>query len=386
MQDNSRLLNERKSMIETAMSNQKGNNVPVISLCATWAYYYIGKTPKEILYNPALIGDAFRALYKDFYWDGILISRTNGFSPKVIDTLGGGTYQYTEDGVQQTRPGSVNIMDINEYEELIKDPYQFVLEKVFPRRYSLMTRTDDKKYEDMLSVVQDVFGMYGRYGAEDKISEEEFGIPQLLIPAKYNPVDVILDYLRDFQPILGDIKRKPDLVRDAGLALVDFCLDEIMPFQPSVGKALFVPMHLPQFLNAKDFEKVYWPSYKKVADAMAERGFKTIYYFERSYEHLFEFLQDLPAGKTIGLFESDDVRLAKKKLGKTMCVAGGMSTNLLYRGSKQQCIDHAKAIVDETAGDGGYIFTTDMIMLTPSDGKAENLHAVNEFVHEYGKN
>ena len=314
----------------------------------------------------------------------LLARNGKSFSLKTMDLLGGGTYTYDKNGMQQTNPGSVTVMNDDEYPELIADPYKFLLEKAFPRRYSLMRRTDEKKYDDMVEIMKDVIDMNNRFKAEDRISEEEFGIPVMRQFAIYNPLDYILDYLRDFDVIIGDVKRRPQLVKDAGMSLIDFALDNIGSGQPEEGKLIFIPMHLPQFLNRRDFEKVYWPSYRTMAEKIVAKGFKIVYYFERSYEHLFDYLKELPRNKVIGLFENDDIVMAQKKLGDTMCVAGGMPVQLLQNGTKQACIDHAKRIIDEAGRDGGYMFTTDMIMLTDADGKAENLQAVNEFVHEYG--
>jgi uroporphyrinogen-III decarboxylase len=143
-------------------------------------------------------------------------------------------------------------------------------------------------------------------------------------------------------------------------------------------------MHLPQFLSPKDFERVYWPSFIKLANYFTNKGYVIRYYFESNYEHLYDYLQELPKGQIVGLFEDDDLRKAKKFLGNNMAIAGGMPTSLLYLGSTQECIDYAKALIDDLAPGGGYIFAMNKIMLSPTDGRAENLKAVTEFAHEYG--
>lgn len=373
---------ERVNLLETAMSNKKGNRVPVVSMATTWTYWHAGYLPKDGLENPEINLKVLRKFYDDFYWDGIIFVRNGkAFSQSTLDILGGGTFTYDKNGMQQTAPGSVTVMEEGEYPELTADPYRFILEKVFPRRYRLMAREDDGKYADMCKVMEMVEAMNRQNALENAIAPKEYGIPQMRIAAFFNPVDIILDYLRDFDVIISDVKRRPQAVRDAGLAMVDLSLDHIGNAKPEPGKALVMPMHLPQFLRAKDFEKVYWPSWKKVADEISRRGFKVIYYFERSYAHLFDYLRELPEG-TVGLFEDDKVWDAKAAL-PNMAVAGGMPNDLLYRGTKQECVDYAKMLVDKTAANGGYLFTTNMIMLTPSDGKAENLKAVNEFVCQY---
>jgi len=47
-------------------------------------------------------------------------------------------------------------------------------------------------------------------------------------------------------------------------------------------------------------------------------------------------------------------------------------------------LDYAKFLVDELADGGGYIFSTNRPVMYPDDANADNLKAVNEFVHCYG--
>lgn len=383
MTDLKHLHQERVELLETTMANKKGSRVPVISIATTWTYWHAGYLPKDGLEDPDVNLKVLRKYYNDFYMDGTMFIRNGkALSKNSLDLLGGGTYTYDKNGVIQTAPGTVTVMKDDEYPEFIEDPYKFILEKVFPRRYKLMARTDDKKYSDMLEIMVDIASMNKRFAEEDAIGPNEYGIAHMRQTSFFNPVDMILDYLRDFDVIIGDVRRRPEQLRDAGLAMVDYCLDNIRNLTPQPGYAIMTPMHLPQFLRAKDFEKVYWPSWQKVAQEVHKMGFNSIHYFERSYKHLFDYLNELPDGTT-GLFEDDLVWEAKAALPR-MAVAGGMPNAMLYRSTKEECVDYAKMLIDKTAANGGYFFTTNMMMLTPSDGKAENLQAVNQFVHEYG--
>ena len=386
MGDKIKLLQERQERIEKTLRNKKPDRVPVCSLATSWAYYQIGKKPLDSFEDPELNKDVFRNLYKNFYWDGVILAR-NGktFTKETLDLLGGGTYTYDKNGMQQTNPGSIGLMKDDEYDELISDPYRYIIEKIFPRRYEIMRRTDDNKYNDFVKIIDDVKEMMRRNAEEDKIAEEEFGIHYMRLASVFHPIDIILDYLRDFVPIASDVRRRPEKLRDAGLSLLDFQLDNLKGVSPVKGKVVFIPMHLPQFLRPSDFEKVYWPSYQKMVDFLVQNNYTPMFYFERKYEHLFDFFLEFPKNSTVGLFEDDDMRLVKKKLGNHMAIAGGMPIALLQNGTKEKCIDYAKKLIDDLAPGGGYIFTTDKIMLTASDGKAENVAAVNEFVHEYGR-
>ena len=140
---------------------------------------------------------------------------------------------------------------------------------------------------------------------------------------------------------------------------------------------------MPSYMRTKDFEKLYWPSFKALIDELVGEGYTIQVFFEKNWTRYYEFLQDLPKG-VIGYFEEDDLGVVKEKLGKKMCIMGNMPLSILRTGTVQQCVDTAKEIIDKAAPNGGYLFTTDKSLLTVKDVKAENFRAVNEFVHEYG--
>ena len=67
-----------------------------------------------------------------------------------------------------------------------------------------------------------------------------------------------------------------------------------------------------------------------------------------------------------------------------MTLCGGMTAYTLFYGSKQECLDEAKGLIDDLAYDQRYIFTTGKMLSFPNDAKPENMKAVNDFVREYG--
>ncbi|MBS4026091.1 MAG: hypothetical protein KGZ96_10520 [Clostridia bacterium] len=380
-----RLYEERKKRLDITMHNGQADRVPVVSMVSTWGVYYAGYTLKEVLDDEEKGDEVVEKAYGDFYWDGIfgnpLVEGTD-----IYDILGGGTFALNADGMRQTKPGSIKVMNENEYPDLIKDPYDFLLNTIYPRRYKLLNGpyTDDK-YKEMCTVADKIKEKGIKYKRYNDIAKSK-GLIVSRQGSFFNPVDLILDNLRDFSGIMSDIKRQPEMVKEAGLAMVQYCIDNVEHSinEPEPGCAIFAPMHLPQFLSPKDFERVYWPSFIKLANYFTNKGYVIRYYFESNYEHLYDYLQELPKGQIVGLFEDDDLRKAKKFLGNNMAIAGGMPTSLLYLGSTQECIDYAKALIDDLAPGGGYIFAMNKIMLSPTDGRAENLKAVTEFAHEYG--
>lgn len=375
---------ERLKRVSAAFKNEKPDRVPVFSLATTYVYTSQGYDPIEGYRDPEMAKKIHLDYYNNLYVDGC--GGPHASNARGVEKLmGGGIYEYQDDGTYQVRPHSIKKMEDDEYDKLIASPHRFFIDKIWPRRFDLMTKEfSTEKYEQFVAAIEES-GKGGKVaGPIAKALEEEAGVPCMFVGGLTNPVDMIFDYLRDFDGTMRDIKKRPEKVRDAGLAMVDWMLQLATMGPPHPDKVLVAPMHLPTFLNPRDFEKVYWPSWKKLAEEVTNRGYRIVYLFEGKYKHLYEFMQDLPKNKIAGVFEHDDLKKTKEKLGETLCICGGMPTSLIQNRTKQQCIDHVKEIIDTVAVDGGFILTSDIPMMFKNDGKLENYRAVNEFVHEYG--
>ena len=81
----------------------------------------------------------------------------------------------------------------------------------------------------------------------------------------------------------------------------------------------------------------------------------------------------------------DDPYKVYEKIGDHATIACGITTNQLKCLSKQECLDIAKKAIDTFAPGGGFIFTTDKPLISENDVNPENLFAVYQFAHEYGK-
>ena len=378
------LYEERTQRIEITQRGGKPDRVPVYSLIDNWAFSYAGYSIEEIFEDDEKHYAAFEKVVTDFYWDAMFTSCTSK-AMNYVNALGGGSY--TNNKLMQVQTGLANSMDPSEYDEFIADPAAFIRDVIAPRKYALMSMEySEEKYQKYTEAL-DYFGRFRSLGAMSvKRFKEEHAMPITRGAVWWHPLDLFLDFIRDFEGTFGDIKRNPNKIIDACEALFPLTIDiSLGAYQTHVaGKCIFNPMHIPQFLNRRDFEKVYWPIYKRYTELLAEKGLVLQSYYERNYEHLHDYLQDLPKNMIFGLFEDDDLRLVKKNLGDVMCIAGGMETFVLNNGTKQECIDMAKKLIDDLAPGGGYVFTTNRIPHSPNDANPENLKVVNEFVREYG--
>ena len=60
-----------------------------------------------------------------------------------------------------------------------------------------------------------------------------------------------------------------------------------------------------------------------------------------------------------------------------------MKNSMLGNGTKQECLDYAKRLIDELGADGGYLFSQDKMGSYRIDANPENLKAVCDFVLDY---
>ena len=113
---------ERMKLMDDVINNREPERVPIVSSCSTWAYYYKGYKPIDGIRSNEVVKEVSRAIYTDFYWDIIDIGPVVAFHPDIFAVAGGGTFTFTEEGLHQTNPGAIMVMEPEEYPELIKDP------------------------------------------------------------------------------------------------------------------------------------------------------------------------------------------------------------------------------------------------------------------------
>ncbi|MFZ7133365.1 MAG: uroporphyrinogen decarboxylase family protein [Eubacteriales bacterium] len=372
---------------DDVIHGRKPDRVPMFALITEWAYYNAGYTEKEIVENPKLVGDSFVKLFTDIYFDvsfGVTPPQVLSYKEK----LGGGNYKFSSTGIIEWDTTSVTCMYENEYPQLITDPWGFFEEVILPRKYSLFAEPySEKKYKKFCDALDALADATKCMPDVLKYVNDKTPVPSIMDKGRYwHPFDVIMDYFRNFDGIMIDIRRRPQMVIDACEALQPAFLSlldiENRPAQK--GTAIMYPLHAPTYLKPKDYERFYWPCYRQLVEYLNDKGYVLLSFFEGNHEHLYDFYQSLPKNAVLGLFEHDDLVKTKASIGDTICIAGGLNTFMLRNGTKEQCIDMAKKTVDELAPGGGYISTTDkQLSCCANEVNPENYAAVNDFLQEY---
>jgi len=83
-------------------------------------------------------------------------------------------------------------------------------------------------------------------------------------------------------------------------------------------------------------------------------------------------------------FEGFEFDYCRSFTFRSPCITGFFPQSLLANGTKQQCVDKIKELIDVLAPGGGYMFSADKNLIGLSDVNMENYHAVIDYLYKYG--
>ena len=135
-------------------------------------------------------------------------------------------------------------------------------------------------------------------------------------------------------------------------------------------------------MSNRQFEKFYWPTFKKLMLGLIEEGLVPMPFAEGNYADRLDIVSDMPKGSVIWHFETIDMAEAKKKLGDKVCIAGNVPVSLLVTGSPQEVKEECRRLIEIAAPGGGYILTGAASM---NEGHPENLKVMMEAAREFGR-
>ena len=135
------------------------------------------------------------------------------------------------------------------------------------------------------------------------------------------------------------------------------------------------------FMSAKQYEKFYWPTFRRVILGLIEEGAVPLLFAEGAYNNRLEIIKDLPRGKAIWYFDRTDMFQAKKILGDTACLSGNVPASMLITGTPKQVKEYCRKLIEVCGEGGGFILTGGASI---DKGNPDNLRAMTEAVMEYG--
>ncbi|HHX75090.1 MAG TPA: hypothetical protein GX699_09330 [Firmicutes bacterium] len=387
MAQKNRLLAEKISRLRAAIKLKEHDKVPLVGNLGFWPVKYLHKyTMQEAFYNIDVMAESYEAVIARWSrWDALTTSVTS--RAPLLDALGSRRYvipgREISPHADYQHPDQC-FMEADEYDRLIQDPARFQAEVILPRVCARITT--GSLYETIKAIAK-VYTytqqLQKKAGTFWDGWAERYAISPLMRNVFLVPVDLIVDSFRGFNQGLVDIKLRPGKIVEASHALLDSLIHGGMAGLPAGQDfpVLYNPQHVSPFISPRDYDKVYWPFYKRMVDEFTGRGHTVWSVFEGVQDQHLERLQDLPAGKVVAHFEGTDLAKAKKYLSGKICIAGGMPNNILAKGSPEDVTEQVKAVMKLFADEPGFIMAADGGL---NSAKPENIDAWMRALEQYG--
>ena len=392
---------------------EEPDRVPVSLPTGNYPAYYAGYSFKQVMYDYELCVKAWRKFMEDFYDD---LDNFMGpgfvFSGKVMDILDYKNYTWPGHGlgddVNTFQFVEAQYMKPDEYDYFLKDPSDYGFRVLTPR---IMGAAESLQYFPQLNSlmgmpmvlaapftradVRDNFRRLIEAGEEmerqQKILGEfnrealEMGFPAMRGGMGIAPFDVIGDFLRGTEGVAIDMFRQPEKLMEAIDMITELCIPRfINGVNASGGHSMSFPLHRGDdtFMSRKQFEKFYWPSLKKVMEALIEEGIQVSLFAEGAYNERLEYIGDFPKGWVTWMFDQTNIANAKKMIGDRCCISGNVPASVVITGTPKDVKDYCRKLIETCAPGGGYILAGGC---TATEAKnPDNFRAFMEAAVEFG--
>jgi len=338
-----------------------------------------------LYYSPGRVLDLLD--YKLYAWPGHGIAKD------------GTTWQFIEG----------EYMKPEEYDDLIRDPSDFWIRTYMPRAFGIFEPM--KMFQPFTNITETVHVQQLMPLAMPPVQEmlqklldagKEFQkMMQLMMKASGGampmsftgfmgggfakaPFDTIGDTLRGTKGIMGDMFRRPDKLLEALDVVADLTINTILK-SPNINNLTTVlyPLHkgADGWMSQKQFDTFYWPSLKKVMDALINEGLIQNLFAEGGFNTRLESVNVFPKGAVTWYFDRTDMSQAKKILGKKCCIQGNVPSSMIVTGSAKEVKEYCRKLIEDCGKGGGFILASGSVADNP---RLENLQAMMAAVREYG--
>jgi uroporphyrinogen-III decarboxylase len=401
---------ERVARLVKAIKLEEPDRVPVSIPAGFFPAYYAGMTLKTVMHDYDELRRAWLKFLHDFELD-TFSGPAFVYPSKVFDLLdyklqrwpGHGlgdnisSYQYVE--------GEYMLPD--EYDAVIKDPYDFLVRTWLPRTvgafagfkklgpmpllealpvFYLPQFADPEVRASILALLDAAQESAKWLAAVAEVSKaaREAGVPTMLGGRSRAPYDFFGDTLRGTKGVMMDMFQRPEKLQDAMERVTPIIIDRsVKAANASASPVVIITLHKGPggFMSNKQFETFYWPTLRKVMMGLIEEGLVPMPFAEGDYQPRLEIIKDMPRGKVIWHFETMDMAKAKEVLGDNACIAGNLPTSVLCTGTPEDVKEGCRRLIETCAPGGGYVLTGAAAV---DEGNPDNLRAMMEAAKEYG--
>jgi len=409
------LFAERSKRVDDAVQLKVPDRVPIMLFFNFFAARYAGITYEDAFYEQGKWLAANEKAVVDFKPDLYFQPNAAVFtSGKVHEILGNTQIKWPGHGVGPNTTFQFvegEYMKAEEYDAFLDDPSDFSVRTYLPRIFSNLeglSALPDFKFmlvgyagapmmcgilalppiADALQALNEASLESIRWTAgymefDNKMAA--MGFPVSTSAITLAPFDVISDFMRGMRGAMLDMYRCPDKLVAVQEKLLPTLIGAAVA-QAQIGKnsRVFIPLHrgADGFMSLEQFESFYWPGLKALIMGLIDAGLTPCPLFEGAYDQRLEYLNELPAGKVVGMFDRSDLFRAKEVVGDNMCILGGMPLSLLQTGTIEQVKEHTKKVIEAVGKDGGFIMSSNTVL---DEAKPELVRAWVDATREYGQ-
>lgn len=377
---------ERLGRYQAAVALEPTDRVPIAPGSNYFAEVYSGNTNQETLYDPEKWLGAELSFIRAFPETDVL--RDNRLWGPQLDAIGLRSYKLPGRDLpprDQFQFVEREYMMADEYDLLIADPVSFMFERWFPRILGEYERPGSPRSYIAFLKSGLAQGMYAQIMRDRSVRlQQSAGMPQPMTGAFVAPFDLLADTMRGLAGAIMDCFRQPDNV----VAACDRLVEEMANFalrtaDPLKRYPIFVPTHKPCFLSPEQFDRFYWPSFKKVLEILIGAGYKVRAYLEGDWSAHWHHMLELPKGSVLcDIDNQGDIFRAKRDIGHHQCLAGGIQDSQFILGTPEQVREQVKKLCETVAVGGGFIISGGCNI--PYTTKPENYRAMIDAVLEFG--
>ena len=359
-------------------SRFENTTVPNVSNDYTWKVSDSKYSYKEAYFDTKKMAKIVCENHERYNYDAYLDLGTRNHFPQM-QALGGGSYVLNEE------TGGINVTDEptmqpEDYKEFAKDPMRY-FNIIFQRKFPNL------KTEDFVKATT---AFLQASGYEKDISETfatKYNRPRMVTTsASVQPAfEVFHNSFRGIAGVSTDMRRYKQDLKDAcdayWNAMGRTSLQRAMQAKDKNYVAdVYTAIIAHQVLNRKQFEEFYWPQLKEIINTCQANGRMVYLYVEGTIKRFAEYFQDIPKGVAIMHLEQDDI-FEMRELLPNMCLAGGMTTDMLGNATPQECVERAKKLMSELGP--GYVMSQNKMLSFKNDCRRENQLAVNDCVRSF---
>jgi uroporphyrinogen-III decarboxylase len=389
------LYKERLNRYITAMRNEKPDMIPIRPFVAEFTAKYAGYTCQEVAHDYTKAFDAAIKTAKDFGWDAIVPNMVYVWTG-LAQAVGLRYYGIPGIGIPHTTgfnyiepPEDQAWMRADEYDALIDDPTAFLYNVWLPRVSAEVSKIGQPStYRNNLSFVKGAMAMlsyFYAFGPQIARMRSECGTVSAIAGIFKAPFDIIADKLRGYVGLTMDMHTQPEKVLRACEALMPhLCHVGLTTADPAKLVPIGFWMHrgCVPFINPKTFASHNWPTLKPIIEEFWKNGHQTLFYAEGKWNHHLDSFRELPDCSIVFHCDQDDIFYVHRKLHDKFAISGGVPNIMLSFGKPDEVRAFCRRVIDEVAGEGGYIMDAGAIM--QDDASIENLQAMTQTAREHG--